>query len=106
MDVLTTLGRTLGFSFAAGINLYATVALLGPGCSQSAGERCRRTQEIATTQWTTSLVCRAHEDLAARPCSPDLRIVPGNVFERRAPPGNSAILRAVVRCGTRSGMHA
>jgi hypothetical protein len=29
MDVLTTLGRTLGFSFAAGVNLYATVALVG-----------------------------------------------------------------------------
>ena len=29
MDVLTALGRTMGFSFAAGINLYATVALLG-----------------------------------------------------------------------------
>ena len=29
MEALTTLGRTLGFSFAAGINLYATVALLG-----------------------------------------------------------------------------
>jgi hypothetical protein len=29
MDVLTTLGRTLGFSFAAGLNLYATVAVLG-----------------------------------------------------------------------------
>lgn len=29
MDTLTTLGRTLGFSFAAGVNLYATVALLG-----------------------------------------------------------------------------
>jgi hypothetical protein len=29
MDILTTLGRTLGFSFAAGINLYATVAILG-----------------------------------------------------------------------------
>ena len=29
MDLVTTLGRTLGFSFAAGINLYATVALLG-----------------------------------------------------------------------------
>ena len=29
MDVIATLGRTLGFSFAAGINLYATVALLG-----------------------------------------------------------------------------
>jgi Domain of unknown function (DUF4126) len=29
MDLLTTLGRTLGFSFAAGINLYATVAILG-----------------------------------------------------------------------------
>ena len=28
MDV-TTLGRTLGFSFAAGVNLYATVAILG-----------------------------------------------------------------------------
>jgi len=26
---LTTLGRTMGFSFAAGINLYATVAILG-----------------------------------------------------------------------------
>jgi hypothetical protein len=26
---LVTLGRTLGFSFAAGINLYATVAILG-----------------------------------------------------------------------------
>lgn len=29
MDVLITLGRTLGFSFAAGVNLYATVAILG-----------------------------------------------------------------------------
>jgi Domain of unknown function (DUF4126) len=29
MEVLTTLGRTLGFSFAAGVNLYATVAILG-----------------------------------------------------------------------------
>ena len=29
MDLITTLGRTLGFSFAAGINLYATVAMLG-----------------------------------------------------------------------------
>lgn len=29
MEILTTLGRTLGFSFAAGINLYATVAILG-----------------------------------------------------------------------------
>jgi hypothetical protein len=29
MDVLTTLGRTLGFSFAAGVNLYATIAVLG-----------------------------------------------------------------------------
>jgi hypothetical protein len=29
MDVLITLGRTLGFSFAAGVNLYATVAVLG-----------------------------------------------------------------------------
>lgn len=29
MDLLITLGRTLGFSMAAGINLYATVAILG-----------------------------------------------------------------------------
>jgi hypothetical protein len=29
VDALVTLGRTLGFSFAAGVNLYATVALLG-----------------------------------------------------------------------------
>ena len=29
MDLLTTLGRTRGFSFAAGLNLYATVAILG-----------------------------------------------------------------------------
>jgi uncharacterized protein DUF4126 len=29
MDLLTSFGRTLGFSFAAGINLYATVAILG-----------------------------------------------------------------------------
>jgi hypothetical protein len=29
MEALTSLGRTLGFSFAAGVNLYATVALLG-----------------------------------------------------------------------------
>ena len=29
MDTLGTLGRTLGFSLGAGINLYATVALLG-----------------------------------------------------------------------------
>ena len=29
IEALTGLGRTLGFSFAAGINLYATVAILG-----------------------------------------------------------------------------
>jgi hypothetical protein len=29
VEALATFGRTLGFSFAAGINLYATVALLG-----------------------------------------------------------------------------
>jgi hypothetical protein len=29
MDTVAALGRTLGFSFAAGINLYATVAILG-----------------------------------------------------------------------------
>jgi len=29
MDLLSSVGRTLGFSFAAGINLYATVAILG-----------------------------------------------------------------------------
>ena len=29
VEILATLGRTLGFSFAAGINLYATVAVLG-----------------------------------------------------------------------------
>ncbi|HSC29941.1 MAG TPA: DUF4126 domain-containing protein [Vicinamibacterales bacterium] len=29
IEILTVLGRTLGFSFAAGINLYATVAILG-----------------------------------------------------------------------------
>ena len=29
MEILMTLGRTLGFSMAAGVNLYATVAILG-----------------------------------------------------------------------------
>jgi len=29
VDLLTTLSRTLGFAFAAGVNLYATVAILG-----------------------------------------------------------------------------
>src|SRR5215216_6702837 len=29
MEIIAALGRTLGFSFAAGINLYATVAILG-----------------------------------------------------------------------------
>ena len=29
MELLAALGRTLGFSFAAGINLYATIAILG-----------------------------------------------------------------------------
>ncbi|MEO5894634.1 MAG: DUF4126 domain-containing protein [Vicinamibacterales bacterium] len=29
MEVIAALGRTMGFSFAAGINLYATVAMLG-----------------------------------------------------------------------------
>ncbi|MGE0041469.1 MAG: DUF4126 domain-containing protein [Vicinamibacterales bacterium] len=29
MELLLTLGRTLGFSLAAGVNLYATVAVLG-----------------------------------------------------------------------------
>lgn len=29
MELMATLGRTLGFSFAAGVNLYATVAILG-----------------------------------------------------------------------------
>jgi hypothetical protein len=29
MELIATLGRTVGFSFAAGINLYATIAILG-----------------------------------------------------------------------------
>lgn len=29
MELIASLGRTMGFSFAAGINLYATVAILG-----------------------------------------------------------------------------
>lgn len=29
IEILATIGRTMGFSFAAGINLYATVAILG-----------------------------------------------------------------------------
>ena len=29
MEILTSLGRTMGFSFAAGLNLYATVAIMG-----------------------------------------------------------------------------
>lgn len=29
MDLIATLGRALGFSFAAGVNLYATVAIVG-----------------------------------------------------------------------------
>jgi hypothetical protein len=29
LEILATLGRTMGFSFGAGINLYATVAILG-----------------------------------------------------------------------------
>jgi len=29
MELLASFGRTMGFSFAAGINLYATVAILG-----------------------------------------------------------------------------
>jgi hypothetical protein len=29
VDLIATMGRTLGFSFAAGVNLYATVAILG-----------------------------------------------------------------------------
>ena len=29
IEILAGLGRTMGFSFAAGINLYATVAILG-----------------------------------------------------------------------------
>jgi hypothetical protein len=29
MEMLSSLGRTMGFSFAAGLNLYATVAILG-----------------------------------------------------------------------------
>lgn len=29
MELLVTLGRTLGFSLAAGVNLYATVAIIG-----------------------------------------------------------------------------
>ena len=29
MDLIATLGRSFGFSFAAGVNLYATVAILG-----------------------------------------------------------------------------
>jgi Domain of unknown function (DUF4126) len=29
VEILTMLGRTMGFSFAAGINLYATIAILG-----------------------------------------------------------------------------
>jgi len=32
MDTLVFLGRTLGFSVAAGVNLYATIALIGLAC--------------------------------------------------------------------------
>ena len=31
MELVAALGRTLGLSFAAGINLYATVVVLGSG---------------------------------------------------------------------------
>ena len=55
MDVLITLGRTLGFSFAAGINLYATVAVLGLA-SRTTGSPCRRSSRSSTT--TTSSLRR------------------------------------------------
>ena len=29
MDLIASLGRTLGFSLTSGVNLYATVAILG-----------------------------------------------------------------------------
>ena len=48
MDLLSSLGRTLGFSFAAGINLYATVAILGLA-SLRLGRRCRRSTGCSTT---------------------------------------------------------
>ena len=49
MELLATLGRTLGFSFAAGINLYATVAILGLASRFGWVAPARRSSRSSTT---------------------------------------------------------
>ena len=65
MDLLAELGRTLGFSFAAGINLYATVALAGAGVPVRLGRAARAVSGVRHT-WViyTALVLYAIEFLA------------------------------------------
>ena len=58
MELLTTLGRTLGFSFAAGINLYATVAILGLA-SRFDWVACRRSSRSSTTTGSSASPSRA-----------------------------------------------
>ena len=48
MDLLVTAGRTLGFSLAAGVNLYATVAILGLAARYGLVD-CRRSSRPSTT---------------------------------------------------------
>ncbi len=49
MDLLIALGRTLGFSFAAGVNLYATVAILGLASRYDWVRSARRSSRSSTT---------------------------------------------------------
>ena len=46
MEWLVTLGRTLGFSLAAGVNLYATVAILGLAVPLRLGRASRTVQDL------------------------------------------------------------
>ena len=64
MDVLATLGRTLGFSLAAGVNLYATVALVGLAA--------RFGEADAVLRVTQSVQVRDADGLAVGSDEPDL----------------------------------
>ena len=58
MDLLVTLGRTLGFSLTAGVNLYATVAMLGL-VARYDWVGCRRSFTCSPTTWVIGARARA-----------------------------------------------
>ena len=52
MTTLALLGTTLGFAFAAGLNLYATILVIGLA-QRLRLDRCRRRRSRACGCWRT-----------------------------------------------------